>query len=384
MHQTANYFLDLEDFNDPGRKIKPLPTPAPRPAFLGAPAGLLAGSAAAAAAPTSVAGLPPPPPVAASSQLPGGRSPAPDAPLPAPRGLTNGWNECGWNTLLQGYLAAYCPAMLEVLSADAQSDAEDTALLANCTLDALFQLIRLDATRDTPVESLFTSACQAVFPQFAPDRQHDVAELQAAVLGKLPGLQALFSGRSFFKTTCATCKTPRESNIEPFDIVHVPLGGGGTNLAEAVNGLLLPSPLYGPNQQHCVVCGGKCDGEQALVMETAPAILCLQMLRFTGWRHKDKQPVYYDDVLAADVLFHEEFLLRAALSHHGRTRDSGHYTGRVFDARCQKWVTCDDEHVNIAADAHDNDMYLLMYQVCFFLCFFFSPAHNIAYHYAAC
>ena len=288
---------------------------------------------------------------------------------PLPRGLINDGRTCAWNSVLQGYLPLLSPGMVDRLCADAESSVPNTRLVARAILDTLLQLI--EPNNPTPVDSLFTKACQAVFPEFGPGRQHDAAELHGAVLELLPGLQYFFSGTASFSTTCASCGTTRPTPSERFDIVHVPLGVGVTNLLDEFEGVFLPSPMHGREQQHCGECGGLRDGERTLAVETVPPILCLQLLRFDNRGRKDARPVDYDSLFVADALFSEPYVLRATVSHDGATRHSGHYTGRVFDARRQEWVTCDDRSVTIAANEHAEQAYLLFFQVCIGWCGFF-------------
>jgi len=234
-------------------------------------------------------------------------------------------------------------------------------------LQALFSRLELSSKAAVSTKALTTSFGWTGGDTFT---QHDVQELSTILMDALERASAAFRGitrlwrgsaESFVEPKDISDPTQRHSRLETFNDIQVPIEGCG-DLHSALEKVVQPEELVGPNQWFCEELGEKVDARRGVVYKELPQVLTLHLLRFQfdfelQRRRKITDPLAFPRSLNLDFLLGDgpqdpqrslgpegefkhtvsqrtaQYDLFSILVHQG-TADRGHYYSYIRDFDC--------------------------------------------------
>jgi ubiquitin carboxyl-terminal hydrolase 48 len=162
-----------------------------------------------------------------------------------------------------------------------------------------------------------------------------------------------YQGEFEYVTTCQSCMISK-SRFSTFDELRLYLTDQHS-IEDGIRSLLQIENLVGENQYSCETCSSKQNAQRRTKLSILPPTINIVLNRFkfdNKTQTKQKLNTLIDFPLILDMapfLVSSKkaklYRLTAALLHSGVSANSGHYVSRVWDAKEQSWLDCDDELV---------------------------------------
>lgn len=275
-------------------------------------------------------------------------------------GLLNQGATCYLNSLMQ---ALYMTAPFRSKVAKFRFDAKihgDKEFCIPYQLQVLFARLALSTRGAVSTSGLTTSFRWSKAELF---RQHDVQELLRVLFealehtaGESNLLRSIYEGVVVDYVICQECLTKREKK-ELFLDLSLNVQGCAT-LKETMQRYVMEELLSGNDQYNCEKCAKKVDAKKGYRFQKLPAVLTLQLARFTFdyntmGRVKDNREVLFESSMDLSHLMEDaknsptnsqnKYELFAVLMHSG-TASGGHYFAYIksFDGR---WLEFNDANV---------------------------------------
>ena len=152
-------------------------------------------------------------------------------------------------------------------------------------------------------------------------------------------LTTLLQGSLTYRTKCCSCRTASEPRHSAFLELEVNIEGQ-TSLCEALASSFQDENLLGDNRYHCSRCGEKRDAIRSTALQSLPAVLSLQLLRYvydrsSGQKKKLQNKINFPARLNLSPYSgksdDDEYILVAVLYHKGPSAYGGHYVAETLD-----------------------------------------------------
>jgi ubiquitin C-terminal hydrolase len=174
--------------------------------------------------------------------------------------------------------------------------------------------------------------------------------------------QRMFKGRTVSKTFCGECDT--ETGLEqPMVDINVDVVQN-TSLRYCTELFSAYETLTGDDKFRCNACTSPVDARRRVLFKTLPAVLFIQLKRFSyservGGFTKRNDRVQFAETMAIQTVDGEacRYNLAGVVIHQGTTPHMGHYVAIGRSAATRRWYRCDDETVTPFAGPRDLQRY---------------------------
>ncbi|XP_037382616.1 ubiquitin carboxyl-terminal hydrolase 17-like protein 6 [Talpa occidentalis] len=292
-------------------------------------------------------------------------------------GLRNLGNTCYANAALQ--CLTYTPPLAGYLLSRPRAPSCPRRL--SCTLCAM----RAHVSRALLHPGEVVSPVKELLAGFHAWRQEDAHEFLMATVGAMQGgcvselaaahpqpqdstlVRRLFGGYWRSQIQCVRC-CGVSTTLEPYLDIALDIQAADS-VEQALQDLVKPESLDGPDAYHCAACGDRGPAAKTLALHAPPQVLILMLKRFGGpTGGKVAKPVRYPQRLDLQALLSEqkagalEYELYAVLVHAGWGCHQGHYFCYVSPGK-DRWYRMDDSQVTSCSvsSALSQQAYVLFY-----------------------
>ncbi|KAK7470379.1 hypothetical protein VKT23_001806 [Stygiomarasmius scandens] len=282
-------------------------------------------------------------------------------------GLYNTGNTCFLNSALQCLL--HTPPLLQVLVKHTpESCKAKSSFCMTCSLKEV-ALSSHSGKKQAFNPHQITSRLTTIAKHLRRGRQEDSHEflryavdaLQKACLAGFPSkidpklaettwVHKIFGGRLRSRVTCGSCGY----NSDTFDsILDLSVDVYNTQtLRDALRKFVAPDYLKGTDKYKCEKCKKHVNAEKRFSIHDPPAVLTVQLKRFSPLGHKITQLVNYEETLSLGPYMSQgqhggTYSLYAVICHAGGGPHSGHYYAYV-KSKEQRWYEMNDESVTVS------------------------------------